>query len=160
MRVLTADLGAQSRREAADPLKAAPDPGRNGVIAPNVRSQAQAGRVELPVTTRYSHGVRRTNSWRARWPYLIIDVDIHDEAGFEGYRKAVPTLATYGGEYLVRGGEFEIIEGDWRPHRLVLFRFPDRGAIRAFFADPRYAELLGLRQRTADAVIVAVDGIA
>jgi 2-keto-3-deoxy-L-rhamnonate aldolase RhmA len=67
MRVLTADLGAQSRREAADPLKAAPDPGRNGVIAPNVRSQAQAGRVELPVTTRYSHGVRRTNSWRARW---------------------------------------------------------------------------------------------
>jgi len=93
--------------------------------------------------------------------YLIIDIDIHDEPGFEGYRKAVPALAgKHGGEYLVRGGQFEVLEGDWQPHRLVLFRFPDRAAIRAFFGDPEYAALLALRQRTADAVIVAVDGIA
>ena len=69
--------------------------------------------------------------------YLIVDLDIHDLDGYQKYREGVPALiAKHGGEYLVRGGEFEVIEGDWRPHRLVLFRFPDRQAIRDFFADP------------------------
>jgi uncharacterized protein (DUF1330 family) len=116
--------------------------------------------VELSVSKGY--GIVSGCDWMesAMVAYLIIDVEVHDEPGFEGYRKAVPGVAAkHGGEYLVRGGQFEVIEGDWQPHRLVLFRFPDRAAIRAFFADPEYAELLALRQRTSDAVIVAVDGI-
>ena len=68
--------------------------------------------------------------------YLLVDLDIHDQDGFQEYRSRVPEyIAKYGGEYLVRGGEFEVIEGDWTPNRLVLFRFPDRQAIRNFFAD-------------------------
>jgi uncharacterized protein (DUF1330 family) len=40
-----------------------------------------------------------------------VDIDIHDPAVFEGYRKVVGALiAKHGGEYLVRGGEFEVIE--------------------------------------------------
>ena len=59
--------------------------------------------------------------------YLLIDLDIHDATGFQKYREGVPAfIAKHGGEYLVRGGEFEVIEGDWQPHRLVLFCFPDR----------------------------------
>jgi uncharacterized protein (DUF1330 family) len=91
---------------------------------------------------------------------MILDLDVHDVAGFQEYRNRVPALiAKHGGEYLVRGGESEVIEGSWRPRRLVLFRFPDRQAIRAFFADPAYAELNALRQRTCDSKIVAVDGV-
>ena len=93
--------------------------------------------------------------------YILVDLDIHDSVAFDDYRKRVPALiAKHGGEYLVRGGDFEIIEGDWKPHRLVLFRFPDRAAIRAFFADPSYAELMTLRKRTCDSVIVAMDELA
>jgi len=93
--------------------------------------------------------------------YILVDIDIHDPAGFEGHRKRVPALAAkHGGEYLVRGGEFEVIEGNWKPHRLAVMRFPDRAAIRAFFADPEYAELKALRKRTAKSAIVAVDGVA
>ena len=93
--------------------------------------------------------------------YILVDIDIYDPVGFEGYRKGVPALAAkHGGEYLVRGGEFEVIEGNWKPHRLAVMRFPDRAAIRAFFADPEYAELKALRKRTANSAIVAVDGVA
>jgi len=78
--------------------------------------------------------------------YLIIDIDIHDEPGFEDYRNAVPVLAgKHGGECLARGGQFEVLDGDWQPHRLVLFRFPDRAAIRDFFDDKEYAALLALK---------------
>ena len=37
--------------------------------------------------------------------YLLVDLVIHDEGGFQEYRSRVPEfIANYGGEYLVRGG--------------------------------------------------------
>lgn len=92
--------------------------------------------------------------------YLIVDLKVHDQKGFDEYRRDVPPLvAKHGGEYIVRGGDFEVIEGDWRPNRLVVFRFPDRAAIRNFFADPEYADLKAQRQKTSATIAVAVDGI-
>jgi uncharacterized protein (DUF1330 family) len=91
---------------------------------------------------------------------MIVDLDVHDADGFQEYRKHVPALIEkHGGEYIVRGGEFEVLEGSWLPHRLVLVRFPDRQAIRAFLDDPEYAELKMLRHRTCDSILVAVDGV-
>jgi uncharacterized protein (DUF1330 family) len=92
--------------------------------------------------------------------YLIVDVRLKDAAAYEAYKAAVPALiARHGGEYLVRGGALEVLEGAWRPTRLVLFRFPDRAAIHAFMNDPAYAPLKALRHRLAEADMVAVDGI-
>ncbi len=93
--------------------------------------------------------------------YLIADIDLTDTAAYEPYKAAVPAIvARHGGEYLVRGGDFEVLEGDWTPVRLVLFRFPDRAAIKAFVNDPDYAPFIALRQSLAKTNSVAVDGIA
>ena len=93
--------------------------------------------------------------------YFISDADINDPVGYKEYITKVPTLiAKYGGEYLVRGGEFEVHEGHWQPHRLVIFRFPDRAAVRAMIIDPEYLVLKQIRQRTSTTCLVAVDGIA
>lgn len=92
--------------------------------------------------------------------YLIVDVAVKDAARYEDYKRAVPALiARHGGEYLVRGGAFEVLEGDWKPTRLVLFRFPDRAAIRAFFDDPDYRPWAEMRHGIADSSLVAVDGL-
>ena len=93
--------------------------------------------------------------------YLIVNIDLRDAEAYKPYIEAVPPIvARHGGEYLVRGGAFEIIEGTWQPHRLVLFRFPDRAAIRAFVDDPDYAPFKALRLSVATTDSVAVDGIA
>jgi uncharacterized protein (DUF1330 family) len=48
--------------------------------------------------------------------YMIADVDVHDPDQFELYLEQVPRLiGKHGGEYQVRGGEFGIIEGSWKP---------------------------------------------
>ncbi|MFO1060769.1 MAG: DUF1330 domain-containing protein [Dongiaceae bacterium] len=92
--------------------------------------------------------------------YLIVDVRLKDAAAYEAYKAAVPALiARHGGEYLVRGGALEVLEGTWRPTRLVIFRFPDRAAVHAFMNDPDYAPLKALRHRLAETDMVAVDGI-
>ena len=57
--------------------------------------------------------------------YFIVDIDVTDPAAFEEYRKAVPaTVEKYGGKFLVRGGRLEVLEGSWRPKRVVVTEFP------------------------------------
>ena len=46
--------------------------------------------------------------------YIIVRVSIHDPELFQKY----PVLSTevmkkYGGKYIIRGGKFEIVEGEW-----------------------------------------------
>ena len=92
--------------------------------------------------------------------YMIVNLEVHDPAAYEAYKANVPALiARHGGEYLVRGGHLEVLEGRWHPHRLVLLRFPNSTAVRAFMDDPDYAPLKALRQGVADTDMVVVEGI-
>jgi uncharacterized protein (DUF1330 family) len=92
--------------------------------------------------------------------YLVVNLTLKDPETYQQYKAAVPAIiAKHGGEYLVRGGKCEMIEGDWQPARLVIVRFPDLAAIRAFVSDPEYLRIKSLRTRSADSDIVAVEGI-
>ena len=91
--------------------------------------------------------------------YLIVNSDFKDKQAHKKDLGKVPALvAKHGGEYLVRGGDFEVLEGDWQPTRLILFRFPDRESVRALFSDPEYLPLKALRHNIAHTQIVMVDG--
>jgi len=92
--------------------------------------------------------------------YMIVNIDVKDTLAYERYKAAVPALIRkHGGEYLARGGTCEVLEGDWRPSRLVLFRFPDMESIRALQVDPEYQPLKELRHSAAYTEMVAVAGI-
>jgi uncharacterized protein (DUF1330 family) len=91
--------------------------------------------------------------------YVILNLDVKDPAAYEEYKAKVPALIRkHGGEYLVRGGEFLVVEGDWRPSRLVLLRFPDIASIQALDNDPEYQPLKALRHRVAKTEMVVVEG--
>jgi uncharacterized protein (DUF1330 family) len=91
---------------------------------------------------------------------MIADIAVKDPSAYEQYKAEVPALIRkHGGEYLVRGGNCQILEGDWRPNRLVLFRFPDKESVEAFYSDPEYQQLKNLRGRVAKANIVVVEGL-
>ena len=92
--------------------------------------------------------------------YIILEIDIHDRPAFERYRAmAPPTLAAYGGRYLVRGGACETLEGDWRPPRFVILEFPDSERARAWWSSPEYAEGKALRQASATSQMLLVEGV-
>ena len=91
--------------------------------------------------------------------YMIVNVDVKDPAAYEEYKTKVPTLIRkHGGEYLVRGGKFVILEGGWKPTRLVILRFPDIASVQALFLDPEYQPLKTLRHQVSNADIVAAEG--
>ena len=92
--------------------------------------------------------------------YMIVNLDVSDAVAYEEYKTKVPALIQkHGGKYLVRGGKLTILEGDWKPTRLVLFEFPNTAAAQALFDDPEYQPLKALRQRVAKTDIVVVEGL-
>jgi uncharacterized protein (DUF1330 family) len=91
--------------------------------------------------------------------YMIVNADVKDPSVYEEFKARVPALVRkYGGEYLVRGGKFLIVEGDWKPNHLVIFRFPDITSAQSLYNDPEYQPLKALRQRASKMDIVVVEG--
>ncbi|MBM3368085.1 MAG: DUF1330 domain-containing protein [Betaproteobacteria bacterium] len=92
--------------------------------------------------------------------YVIAEVDVHDAALFEEYRKLVPaTIAQYGGKYLVRGGATESREGGWAPKRMVMLEFPSAEQARKWYHSAEYAPALALRLKAATTRMVIVEGV-
>src|SRR5688500_9082374 len=82
--------------------------------------------------------------------YIVIDIDVHDPDTYERYKQlAPPSIAQYGGRYIVRGGAVEPLEGDWQPKRFVVLEFPDTDKARAWWSSPEYAEAKALRHQAS-----------
>lgn len=93
--------------------------------------------------------------------YVIVNTDIHDPTHYEEYRRRAPaTVHAHGGKYLARGGEMEILEGQWKPVRVVMLEFPSLAQARGWLASPEYREIMPIRQRCAKCDFVLVDGIS
>jgi uncharacterized protein (DUF1330 family) len=92
--------------------------------------------------------------------YVIAETDVHDQAQYDRYKEAAPaTIAAYGGRYVARGGELDVLEGDWDPARLVILEFDDLETARRWYRSPEYAEARKLREGAATMRFVAVEGL-
>ncbi|MCB1850131.1 MAG: DUF1330 domain-containing protein [Gammaproteobacteria bacterium] len=75
------------------------------------------------------------------------------------YLDVIPDIAArYQGKYRVRGAATEVLEGDWRPQRLVVIEFPSMGQLLAFYHSEEYKPFRQLRQRSAHSRIIAIEG--
>ena len=92
--------------------------------------------------------------------YVVVEIEVQDPSRYERYKQlAPPTIAAYGGRYLVRGGVCETLEGDWRPPRFVILEFPDLDRARAWWGSPEYAEGKALRHAAATSRMLLVEGV-
>ena len=67
--------------------------------------------------------------------YVLSDVEFLDEELADTYRSvAQSSIALYGGRYIVRGAEPEVLEGDVpEGQRLVMIEFPDAETARRWY---------------------------
>jgi uncharacterized protein (DUF1330 family) len=92
--------------------------------------------------------------------YVIVDLEVKDAAALADYRRDVPaTVAKYGGRFLVRGGACEVLEGDWRPKRVVVLEFPSMDALKRWYRSEDYKPLLAQRLAHATGDLIAVEGV-
>ncbi len=94
--------------------------------------------------------------------YIIVDMQITDMEQYKQYMAAAPAaVAAAGGEYLVRGGRFETMEGQWQPGRIAMLRFPDYEAAKAFYDGEMYRAARAKRLGATEFFnMVLVEGVA
>lgn len=89
--------------------------------------------------------------------YVLADISVTDPARYEDYKAlAGPSVQKYGGRYAVRGGEVEVLEGEWPTGRFVVLEFPDADTARRWYASPEYTEARAARSDAARARMVLV----
>jgi len=94
--------------------------------------------------------------------YVIVEMKVSDPEQYKQYMAAAPaTIAAAGGEYMIRGGRCETLEGDWRPVRVAMLRFPSFEQAQAWHQGEAYRLA---RTRRAGATeyfnMIVVEGVA
>lgn len=92
--------------------------------------------------------------------YIIAKIKVTNPDQFKKYQIATPAiLKKYKGEFIVRGGSVNTLEGAEETARLVVIEFPDQKHANAFFNSPEYTEARKLREGAATAEFISVDGV-
>jgi uncharacterized protein (DUF1330 family) len=92
--------------------------------------------------------------------YLVVDIAVTNPAQFEEYKKLAPAaIAKFGGRYLIRGGAYEAIEGDWKPQRLTVVEFESMEKAKTFYNSPEYQAAIKTRKGAANFNLLLVQGI-
>jgi len=90
--------------------------------------------------------------------YWIAHVTITDPDRYPDYVKAnAKAFEKYGARFLVRGGPFELKEGQSR-ERHVVIEFDSYQKALECYGSPEYAEALALRQACAEADVIVIEG--
>ena len=92
--------------------------------------------------------------------YVIVHNEIFDATAFEGFRSQVgATIEANGGRYLVRGGDTQVMEGDWVPDRIIVVEFDSAEQAKTWLTSPEYLAIREIRVKSADASVVIVEGV-
>lgn len=90
--------------------------------------------------------------------YVILQIEITDKEKHAKYREiATPMVEKYGGKYLARGGQMEVVEGE-SLSRIVIVEFPSMERFKSFYNAPEYQEAKALRQSATRGNMLVVEG--
>ncbi|RDV15923.1 DUF1330 domain-containing protein [Pontibacter diazotrophicus] len=91
--------------------------------------------------------------------YVIVEVEVTDPATYEEYKKLTPaSLAAYDGKFIVRGGQYETLEGDWKPNRMVMLEFPSVARAKEWWNSPEYTKAKAIRHKAANTKMIVLEG--
>ena len=92
--------------------------------------------------------------------YVIANVDVKDPQQYEEYKRlSTIAMKTHGAEVCIRGGQVDVLEGDWLPSRLVMLKFPSTDQARKFYASAEYSAARKAREGIAVVRMVLVEGV-
>ena len=92
--------------------------------------------------------------------YIIANVAVTNPTQYEEYKKfSTLAMQAHGAEPCVRGGAVQVLEGDWRPDRVVVLKFPSVEAARRFYDSAEYARAKEARNGAAVMRMIVVEGL-
>ena len=92
--------------------------------------------------------------------FAIFNIDIKRPEQYKEYVKKVKPIAErYGGEYIVRGGESTIVEGNWAYPRTVVIKFPSYEKALEWYNSEEYKPIKQIRLDNSVANGIIIKGV-
>ena len=92
--------------------------------------------------------------------YVISQVEVTDPKAYERYKAETPAVvAAFGGEFVVRGGRVEVLEGEPPMGRVIVTKFPSMEKALAFYHSDKHADLLKFRLASTECRRFIVEGV-
>ena len=91
--------------------------------------------------------------------YVIAQINLKSKDGYKEYVDKVPkTIKSFGGEYLVRAGEFKSLEGKWDFTRNVIIKFPSYEKALKWYNSEEYNQIKNLRLENTEGNLIIIKG--
>jgi uncharacterized protein (DUF1330 family) len=92
--------------------------------------------------------------------YVVADIKITDPELYAQYRElAPPIVSSFGGEYVVRGGEKDILEGTCSTNLVVIVKFESRARARQWLDSDEYREVRKIRHKSTISRMFVVEAL-
>jgi len=92
--------------------------------------------------------------------YFIIQINVTNPENYKEYLDNVTAIVhKFGGEYIVRGGKSENVEGNWPYKRTVVLKFPSYEMIKKWHASDEYKPIKKIRQDNSEGNAIIIDGV-
>lgn len=92
--------------------------------------------------------------------YIFFQENVFDQAVFEKYKElSTASLVDYGGNFIVRGGQFNVLEGGFAHERVVIIEFPSVAQAEAWYDSEGYAAAKELRLQASTGQAILITGV-
>ena len=91
--------------------------------------------------------------------YLIAQINVENLENYKKYIEQVTPLAQkFKGEYIVRSGNYSIVQGQWPFQRNVIIKFPSYKIALNFFNSEEYKPIKKIRENNSSGNIIIIEG--
>ena len=92
--------------------------------------------------------------------YAIFNIEVTNPEDYKEYvEKVKPVAEKFGGDYIIRGGTNQIIEGTWQYSRTVVIKFPSYEKALEWYNSDLYKPVKELRQKNSEGNIIIIKGV-
>ncbi len=90
--------------------------------------------------------------------YLIGHITVKDPDQWKIYTVGVAkSLVPFGAEVLFRGKRVSVLSGEHAHQNSVVIKFPDQPTLQQWYHSQAYQELIPIRDKAADVVLISFD---
>ena len=91
--------------------------------------------------------------------YIIVRLLVTDSDLFQEYPPLSSiAIGKYGGKYLIRGGKFDILEGEWQVDRTTVVEFESYEKAKQCYQSPEYSKARDVRKKSAKSDFILIEG--
>ena len=91
--------------------------------------------------------------------YFLIQINVTNKENYKEYiEKVTPIVKKYQGEYIVRGGKWENVEGEWDFERTVIIKFPTYDLAKKWHGSEDYKPIKNIREKNSIGNAIIIEG--